>query len=82
MPANKNALIRYKPIHPSQQLVSDDAAREGAIFSINVVLNFELYSILMSYGPGLRLLAPRHAVSYLGKQLREAAALYDEQMDY
>ena len=45
-------------------------------FSIRVVVNFELYSVLMSYGPGLQVLGPRFVVHHMADMLRQAADLY------
>ena len=56
--------IITKPIHPSQQLVQrlDDGT---CTFSIDVVINKELYSVLMSYGAGVRVLEPKNSVKYM-----------------
>lgn len=68
--------IKTKPLHPSQQLVSTNPADGSCIFSIRVVVNFEMYSVFMSYGPGIRVLSPRMAVAYMRDKLRDAAELY------
>lgn len=36
-----------------------------------------MYSVFMSYGPGVKIIYPRQAVSYMRDKLHEAAALYD-----
>ena len=71
--------IRTKPLHPSQEIVEkgDDGSCE---FEINVVFNYEMYSMLMSYGPGIRVTAPREAVCHMRKLLRTAAEAYDEEV--
>lgn len=66
-----------KPLHPSQQLLERNNEDGSCIFQIKVVLNFELYSVLMSYGPGLRVLSPRNVVVYMRDHLRQAADAYD-----
>lgn len=49
--------IQTKPLHHSQQLIREN--KDGScIFQISVVINFELYSVLMSYGPGVRVISP------------------------
>lgn len=54
--------IQTKPLHHSQQLIREN--KDGScIFQISVVINFELYSVLMSYGPGVRVIYPRNAVN-------------------
>lgn len=69
--------ILTKPIHPSQKVIrtSEDG---GTIFSIEVVINFEMYSVFMSYGPGVKIIYPHTAVKYMKDKLREAADHYDE----
>lgn len=68
--------ISTKPLHPSQRLVRHN--RDGSnVFKIDVVINFELYSVFMSYGPGLKVLSPRNVFAYMRDKLREAADYYD-----
>lgn len=69
--------IATKPVHPSQKLVSCNPNDGNCIFSIDVVINIEMYSIMMSFGPGVKLLSPRQAVTFMAKKLRQAAAQYD-----
>ena len=69
--------IATKPVHPSQKLVSCNPKDGSCIFSIDVVINIEMYSIMMSFGPGVKLLSPRQAVTFMAKKLRQAAAQYD-----
>lgn len=69
--------ILTKPIHPSQKVIKTN--EDGStIFSIEVVINFEMYSVFMSYGPGVKIIYPRTAVKYMKDKLREAAKHYDE----
>lgn len=75
--AEQSQYIQTKPLHPSQQLVSTNPADHSCIFSICVVPIFEMYSVLMSYGPGIRVLSPHLAVTYIKKKLREATELYE-----
>ena len=71
--------VKTKPMHPSQRLLSENPDDGSCIFQIEVVINYEMYSVFMSYGAGVKILSPRMAVSYMSKQLRQAAALYDEE---
>ena len=67
--------ILTKPLHHSQKLIKQN--EDGScIFKISVVINFELYSVLMSYGPGVRVIYPRQAVSYMRDKTQEMANLY------
>ena len=69
--------IQTKPLHHSQQLIREN--KDGScIFKISVVINFELYSVLMSYGPGVRVISPRCAVSYMKDKTKEMADIYEE----
>lgn len=70
--------IKTKPLHQSQRLVSENPDDGSCVFTINVVYNKELYSVLMSYGPGLRVIAPQRAVYHLSTRLRKAADQYDK----
>ena len=68
--------IITKPLHTSQKLL--ERHEDGSCtFQIEVVQNFELFSVLMSYGPGLKLLSPPKAVEYLSAKLHAAARGYD-----
>lgn len=69
--------IKTKPLHHSQKLIRQN--EDGScIFKISVVINFELYSVLMSYGPGVRVISPQCAVSYMKDKTKEMADIYKE----
>ena len=69
--------IKTKPLHPSQKVLSENPEDGSCIFKIEVVINFEMYSVFMSYGPGIKIIYPHKAVCYMRDKLREAANLYD-----
>jgi predicted DNA-binding transcriptional regulator YafY len=69
--------IKTKPIHQSQQVVSENHEDGSCIFQIDVVINFEMYSVFMSYGSGIRIIYPRNAVMYMRDKFKEALDLYD-----
>lgn len=73
--------IQTKPIHPSQQLISHNPYDDSCIFQIRVVINFEMYSVFMSYGPGVRIISPRQVVCYMRDKFKEAAEMYDASRD-
>jgi len=56
--------IITKPLHHTQKLLSEDET--GKIFSICVILNFELERELLGFGPKIKVLGPRILV----KQMR------------
>lgn len=66
-----------KPIHPSQRLVK--TYPDGSVeFEIDVVVNFELYSVLMSYGSGVMVQRPAFVRRYLRKIFSELHELYSK----
>lgn len=69
--------ILTKPIHSSQRLVERNSEDGSCIFQIDVVINIEMYSVFMTYGPGIKIISPQNAVTYMRDKLRKAAALYD-----
>ncbi|MDD6670113.1 MAG: WYL domain-containing protein [Bacteroidales bacterium] len=69
--------IKTKPIHPSQTLLRENPEDGSCIFQIEVVINFEMYSVFMSYGPGIKILYPPQAVEYMRDKLKEAAKHYE-----
>lgn len=75
--AEQSKYIKTKPVHPSQKLISENPESGCCIFQIEVVINFEMYSVLMSYGPGVKIIYPHYAVSFMKDKLREAAELYN-----
>lgn len=70
--------IMTKPLHPSQKLKRRNA--DGScLFEMEVVINFELYSVLMSYGPGVKVIYPRNAVAYMRDKFRECCRMYEKE---
>lgn len=72
--------IKTKPIHQSQQLLKENPEDGSCIFKIDVVINFEMYSVFMSYGPGIKIIYPRNAMMYMRDKLKEALNLYELQL--
>lgn len=66
--------IITKPLHHTQKLLANEA--DGKIFSIQVILNFELERELLGFGSKIRVLGPRILVKQLKRQLNEAIAKY------
>ena len=72
---NANApYIITKPMHPSQKLLSEEA--DGKIFSIRVILNFELERELLGFGSKIKVLGPRILVKRIKDQLGMALNKY------
>ncbi len=66
--------IMTKPIHPSQQILSEEP--DGIIFSINVIWNFELEREIFGFGEHLKILSPRRLASKIQSRMRETLSLY------
>lgn len=67
--------IQTKPLHRSQTLVEQH--KDGScLFQISVIVNFELISVLFSYGAGIRVLSPQSVVNMMQQQLDELQRLY------
>lgn len=65
--------IKTKPIHTSQKVLNHNP--DGScVFSINVIENFELYSMFLSYGSGIKILSPKEIAR---RMKRKATELYD-----
>lgn len=75
-PEQKN-YVMTKPLHPTQKLIKE-YPDGSCLFEMKVVINFELYSVLMSYGPGLKVTYPRMAVDYMRDKFKECCMLYDK----
>ncbi len=69
--------IKTKPVHRSQRLVSENPEDGSCIFRIDVVMNYEMYSVFMSYGPGIKVIYPKNAMMYMKYKLKETLDLYD-----
>lgn len=74
--AEQSKYIKTKPIHPSQRLIRENLEDGSCVFRIDVVINFEMYSVFMSYGPGIKIIYPRNAMCYMRDKLKESVDLY------
>jgi len=64
-----------KPLHHTQKVLSEDEI--GKIFSIRVIMNFELERELLGFGAKLRVLGPRILVRQIKEQLKKTLAYYE-----
>lgn len=69
--------IETKPLHSSQRRIGTSPIDRSSIFEIEVVVNYEMYSLFMSYGDGIKIISPRDVASYMRKHLAAAAKLYE-----
>ena len=71
----QSSYIRTKPLHASQTLI--EQCEDGSmIFEITVVLNPELYTVLMGFGPGVKVLSPEKVVVEMRRLYQEEAENY------
>jgi predicted DNA-binding transcriptional regulator YafY len=63
-----------KPLHHTQKLLSEDET--GKIFSIRVILNFELERELLGFGSKMKVLGPRILVKQIKAQLAKTLENY------
>jgi len=68
--------ILTKPLHHTQTLI--DTGDDGKIFSIKVILNFELERELLGFGSKMRVLAPRILVKQIKAQLNKTLERYKD----
>jgi len=73
---NANApYVITKPLHHTQKLLGEE--NDGKVFSIKVILNFELERELLGFGSKMKVLWPRILVKQLKAQLRKTLENYD-----
>ncbi len=72
---NANApYVITKPLHHTQKLLKE--VPDGKIFSIRVILNFELERELLGFGSKIRVFGPRILVKQIKEQLRKTLDNY------
>jgi len=75
--ANEVPYIRTKPLHQSQREM--ETREDGSVlFSIDVILNYELERDLLGYGEGITVLSPDSLVEKLHQRLAEALGNYEK----
>ena len=68
--------IATKPIHASQRVLSDQRADGGKIFSVTLEPNWEFFSLMLGFGPGVRILSPNTVVRELKRKMKKALEQY------
>ncbi len=68
--------VETKPLHSSQMVLERDEDTGRVVFEIKVVLNMEFYAQILSFGPGVRILAPEVAVKTMKDMVRKMNTLY------
>jgi predicted DNA-binding transcriptional regulator YafY len=64
-----------KPLHHTQKVVSEENG--GKVFTIRVILNFELERELLGFGSKIRVLGPRFLVKQMKQLLQKALDRYE-----
>src|ERR1700761_7939717 len=73
---NANApYITTKPLHHTQKLLAEED--DGKVFSIKVILNFELERELLGFGSKVKVLRPRILVKQMKQNLAKASKHYE-----
>ena len=66
--------IKTKPLHHSQKLLEEKKTK--ALFSIEIVPNYELESLMLSYGESIKVLSPKSLAKKLKRRLDAAHQRY------
>ena len=73
---DKKPYIETKPIHMSQKRLK--AEGESFITSIQVIPNYELYTLLLSLGPDVEVIEPEGVRVEMGRMVEEMFSLYNK----
>lgn len=69
--------IKTKPLHHSQKLITENP--DGSCeFQINVVINYELFSMFLSYGAGVKVISPPVVVKWMKEQIEGMKRAYED----
>ncbi len=68
--------IKTKPIHASQQII--EYRKDGIIFSIDLIPNFELERELIGFGEGLKILSPNSFLRRIRRKVRLMHGIYHD----
>ncbi|RQO30272.1 WYL domain-containing protein [Taibaiella sp. KBW10] len=71
--------IKTKPLHTSQQILSETAG--GTTFSIEVIHNFELEREILGFGECIQVLSPRILKNRIKKRIQKMSDLYNNPQD-
>ncbi len=72
--------IKTKPIHRSQKLISENQEDGSCIFKIEVVVNYEMYSVFMSYGPRIKIISPKFVAKNLERKFKKSYQQYKNEL--
>lgn len=66
--------IKTKPLHPGQKIVEE--TQTGIVISLNLVLNFELEQLILSYGERVKVLEPDSLAEKIASRIKASAENY------
>lgn len=66
--------VTSKPLHGSQRKISDN--EDGLVIELKVIPNYELESVILSYGERIRVLSPEHFREKIKQRVDEMANHY------
>lgn len=69
--------VETKPLHHSQQLI--ERRDDGITVELKVQLNFELEREILSFGDGMKVLAPARLKERISQRLKNGIALYEDE---
>lgn len=73
--ASQVAYMLSKPIHTSQEVIKK-YSNGSILLRLQLMENFELISLLLSFGPNIEIKKPHHLRQFIGDRFRAAAELY------
>ncbi len=68
--------IKSKPLHATQVVLSEDD--KGAVFQVEVIINYELEANLLSFGERVEVLAPATLREKMSKRIAVMIGLYND----
>lgn len=72
---NTVSYIKTKPLHPSQKVI--ESGSKSTSFSIEVIPNFELESLLLSFGEAVQITSPLSLKKKMAKRISKLSKLYN-----
>ena len=68
--------IKTKPLHLSQRIISEED--DYTTISINVKINLELISLILSFGPDVEVIAPASLRAMIAKNISAMSGMYSQ----
>lgn len=68
--------IETKPIHSSQKKIASDPADGSMTFQLFIEPNWEFFSTMLGFGPGVHVISPISVVKEMERKLSKALELY------